>query len=165
MAKEGNNYIDKAEFNELMIERKKIVDAWKAKYPDWKDNPPEDDPKPKINDTIGKNILDIATNLAFRHNFINYTYRDEMIGDAIETCIRYADNFDPEKSNNPFAYFTQICYYSFVRRINKEAKQQDIKKKWIEKLGVEMETYSSQMQDDDKSFTNTSADFAQKHLT
>jgi len=145
-----NNYVSNKDFYFLMQERKKII----------KDCEQKNLPIPKINDKIGKIILDIATNLAYRYNFINYTYRDEMIGDAIETCIRYIDNFDTNKSSNPFSYFTQICYFSFVRRINKEAKQHDIKKKYIEKMGVDFESYSAQIHDDDKAFTNTSLEFA-----
>ena len=57
-----------------------------------------------------------------KHNFINYPFKEEMIGDGIENCILYIKNFNPEKSNNPFAYFTQIIYYAFLRRIEKEKK-------------------------------------------
>lgn len=149
-----NNYVDKAEFYALMVERKKeVLEAEKAGKP-----------KPVVNDKIGKIILDIATNLSYRYNFINYTYRDEMVADGIETCIRYLDNFDPDLSKNPFGYYTKICYFSFVRRIHKETKQHDIKKKWIEKLVVDIETYASQDQDSDQVYTNTSADFAQEHM-
>ena len=69
-----------------------------------------------------KLFLKIANHLSYRPNFINYTYRDDMISDGIENCLQYLDNFDPNKSNNPFAYFTQIIYYAFVRRIQKEKK-------------------------------------------
>lgn len=150
----NSNYVDKKEFYDQIVLRKAELARCEA----------ADLPKPKVNDKIGKMILDIATNLSFRYNFINYTYREEMVGDAIETCIRYVDNFDPEKSKNPFAYFTQICYFAMIRRITKEGKQNDIRKKIIEKLGTELETYTQQLQDSDKAFTNTSADFAQEHL-
>lgn len=152
----GNtNYVDKQEFYDLIVERKALI---KKAEEEGKD-------KPKVNDKIGKMILDIATNLSYRYNFINYTFREEMVGDAIETCIRYVDNFDPDKGKNPFAYFTQICYFAMIRRINKEAKQSDIRKKWIEKLGVDLETYAAQLQDGDKAFHNTSAEFALEHMT
>jgi hypothetical protein len=155
MESKGNtNYVDKKEFYDLIVARKILLKQAEA----------AEMPKPKINTDLAKMILAIATNLSYRYNFINYTYRDEMVGDAIETCIRYFDNFDPEKSKNPFAYFTQICYFAMIRRINKESKQQDVKKKWVEKLGVDLETYTSQLQDADKAFTNTSADFAQEHI-
>jgi len=152
--KKVNNYVDKKEFYDLLVKRKKLIEKCKT----------EGKQIPKLDDKIGKIILDIATNLAYRYNFINYSYRDEFIGDAIETCIRYVDNFDPEKSKNPFGYYTQICYFSFVRRINKEAKQHDIKKKYIEKMGLDFESYTSQLQDQDKAFKNTSVEFAQENL-
>ena len=71
-------------------------------------------------------------------NFINYTYRSEMVSDGIENCLQYIHNFDPDKSNNPFIYFTQIIYYAFLRRIQKEKKQQHIKNKMIEKQQYEL---------------------------
>lgn len=88
--------------------------------------------KPKVPEYIGKCILLIANRLSLKPNFINYSYREEMISDGIENCISYIDNFDPEKSDNPFAYFTQIIYYAFLRRIAKERKQLYIKHKTLE---------------------------------
>jgi hypothetical protein len=79
--------------------------------------------KPQIPDYVGLCILQIANRLSTKPNFINYSYREEMISDGIENCISYFDNFDPAKSDNPFAYFTQIIYYAFLRRIQKEKKQ------------------------------------------
>ena len=70
-------------------------------------------------------------------NFVNYMFRDDMISDGIENCVQYIHNFDPEKSRNPFAYFTQIIHYAFLRRIQKEKKQLDIKNKIIEKTGFD----------------------------
>ena len=86
-------------------------------------------------------ILKIANGLSNRPNFINYTYKDEMISDGIENCLQYIYNFDPTKSKNPFAYFTQIIYYAFIRRIQKEKKQQHIKHKMID--GGEYKTHES----------------------
>ena len=93
---------------------------------------------PPVTNYIGECFLKIATHLSYRPNFINYTYRDEMISDGIENCLQYVKNFNPEKSKNPFAYFTQIIYYAFLRRIAKEKKQSHIKNKMIER-----EAYSS----------------------
>lgn len=93
--------------------------------------------KPRVSNYIGECFLKIATHLSYRPNFINYMYKDDMICDGIENCIQYIDNFDPEKSKNPFAYFTQIVYYAFLRRIAKEKRQMDIKEKLIEKTGFE----------------------------
>ena len=73
--------------------------------------------EPKIPDYIGECFLKIAEHLSRKPNFISYTYRDEMISDGVENCIQYFRNFDPDKSKNPFAYFTQIIYYAFLRRI------------------------------------------------
>lgn len=96
-------------------------------------------PLPKINlppatDFMGKCFMDIAKNLSNRPNFMNYTYKEEMIGDGIENCLQYCSNFDPVKSKNPFAYFTQIIYYAFVRRIEREKKQAYVKHKLSEKM-------------------------------
>ena len=72
-------------------------------------------PRPQVTNYIGECYLKIANHLSYRPNFINYTYRDDMISDGIENCLQYMDNFDPEKSKNPFAYFTQIIYYAFIQ--------------------------------------------------
>ena len=97
---------------------------WKEKC---KDADEEGDPTPPLTNYIGECFLKIATHLSYRPNFINYSYRDEMISDGIQNCLQYAYNFDPEKSKNPFAYFTQIIYYAFLRRITAEKKQVHIK--------------------------------------
>ncbi|MFN4975285.1 MAG: hypothetical protein ACK5GV_08580 [Bacteroidota bacterium] len=76
--------------------------------------------KARVSDYIGECIQSIASGLANKPNFINYPFRDEMISDGIENSLKYIKNFDPDKSSNPFAYFTQIIYYAFVRRIKKE---------------------------------------------
>jgi hypothetical protein len=94
-------------------------------------------PKPRVNNYIGSCFLKIATHLSYRPNFINYMYKDDMVCDGIENCIQYIDNFNPAKSKNPFAYFTQIVYYAFLRRIAKEKRQLDIKDKILEKSGYD----------------------------
>lgn len=93
-------------------------------------------PKPRTPEYIGECFMKIANNLSKRPNFCQYTYKDEMISDAIENCLQYFENFNPEKSSNPFAYFTQICWYAFVRRIAKEKKQQYVKYKATENFGI-----------------------------
>ena len=93
--------------------------------------------RPVIPRYIGECFLKIANRLSFKPNFVNYTYRDDMISDGIENCVQYINNFNPEKSKNPFAYFTQIIYYAFLRRIQKENKQQEIKTKILERSGYE----------------------------
>ena len=88
--------------------------------------------RPRVPNYIGECIMKIAQHLSYKPNFINYTYKDEMISDGIENCLLYIDNFNPEKSSKPFAYFTQIIYYAFIRRIQKEKKQTYVKYKSLE---------------------------------
>lgn len=87
---------------------------------------------PQVSEYIGTCILNIASKLANRPNFINYPFRDDMIADGIENCLQYLNNFNPNKSNNPFSYFTQIIYFAFLRKIQKEKKQLYAKYKAIE---------------------------------
>ena len=91
--------------------------------------------KPRIPRYIGECFLKIATHLSFKPNFVNYMFKEDMISDGIENCVQYIHNFDPEKSQNPFAYFTQIIHYAFLRRIQKEKKQLEIKNKILERSG------------------------------
>ena len=94
------------------------------------------EPRPAIPNYVGKCIMMIAQRLSTRPNFIGYSYREEMVGDGIENCLTYIHNFNPEKSSNPFAYFTQIIYYAFLRRIMKEKKQLYVKYKATEQFGL-----------------------------
>ena len=122
MAKaKGEHYVDNKVFLQAMIE-------WKEKC---KIAEEADDQKPAVTNYIGECFLKIATHLSYRPNFINYTYKDDMISDGIENCLQYAGNFNPEKSKNPFAYFTQIIYYAFLRRIAKEKKQTHVKNRIV----------------------------------
>src|SRR5210317_492320 len=115
------HYVNNAEFLEAMkAYRKRCREAKKAGKP-----------KPPVDNYLGSCFLKIANHLSYRPNFINYTFRDDMISDGIENCLQYLDNFNPAKSKNPFAYFTQIIFYAFVRRIQKEKKQVTIKHKLI----------------------------------
>jgi hypothetical protein len=117
-----NHYIDNKKFlAELVAHKKMVKKALK-----------EAKPKPGVSNYIGQCFMDIANNLAKKPNFTNYTYKEEMVSDAIENCIMYATNFDPKKSQNPFAFFTQIIYYAFLRRIQKEKKQLFIKMRAFE---------------------------------
>ena len=134
--KKGVHYVDNAKFLQAMKD-------WKEQC---KDAEEAGDETPRISDYIGECFLKIANGLSYRPNFINYTYRSEMVSDGIENCLQYIHNFDPEKSKNPFAYFTQIIYYAFLRRIQKEKKQTHIKNKMIEKQ--QYETYTTNEGDD-----------------
>ena len=115
------------------VDNKKFLQAMK----DWKEQCAEAeeavDETPRITNYIGECFLKIANGLSYRPNFINYTYKQEIISDGIENCLQYIHNFNPEKSNNPFAYFTQIIYYAFIRRIQKEKKQAHVKHQLISK--------------------------------
>jgi hypothetical protein len=101
-----------------------------------KENAKQDLPPPKIPNYIGECFMKIAEGLSHKPNFINYTYRDEMIADGVENCLMYFENFNPEKSKNPFAYFTQVIFFAFLRRIQKEKKQLYVKYKATEQFGI-----------------------------
>ena len=116
------HYVDNVKFLQSMVEWK--IDVVKAEK--------KGKPKPPVTDYIAQCFIMIAEHLAQRPNFINYPFKEDMIGDGIENCISYAHNFDPEKSQNPFSYFTQIIYYAFLRRIEREKKQSYIKYKCIQ---------------------------------
>lgn len=116
------HYIDNDKFCESMTQWKKEVLAAEAM----------DDPRPPVTDYIAECFLKIAEHLSYRPNFINYSFREDMVGDGIENCLLYAHNFDPKKSSNPFSYFTQIIYYAFLRRIEKEKKQAFVKYKALQ---------------------------------
>lgn len=120
--KVSSHYVDNKEFLVEMIK-------WKTRY-----NAAEDSgrKKPPVSNYIAESFLKIAEHLSYRPNFMNYPYREEMVGDGIENCLMYAHNFDPDKSKNPFSYFTQIIYFAFLRRIEKEKKQSYIKYKIME---------------------------------
>ena len=125
--KKKQHYVDNQEFLAAIIKYKEQVRIAEERGK----------PKPRVNNYIGGCFLKIANHLSFRPNFINYMYKDDMVCDGIENCIQYIDNFDPSKSKNPFAYFTQIVYYAFLRRIAKEKRQIDIKDKILEKSGYD----------------------------
>lgn len=120
------HYINNEDFLKALVE-------YKTKKKDAIDNGL---PEPRIPNYIGECFMKIAEGLSHKPNFINYTYRDEMISDGIENCLMYFANFDETKSKNPFAYFTQIIYYAFLRRIMKEKKQLYVKYKATEQFGL-----------------------------
>lgn len=119
--------------------------------------------KPPIPNYVGRCILMIANRLSLKPNFINYSYREEMISDGIENCITYIDNFDPNKTNNPFAYFTQIIYFAFLRRIQKEKKQLYIKHKSLEN-SVILNALSDVNDFDDGDFDSPGVDFDNQNM-
>ena len=125
--KRSEHYVNNKEFLAAIIEYKKqIVDAQEQGLP-----------KPRIPNYIGECFLKIATHLSYKPNFVNYMFKDDMVCDGIENCVQYINNFNPEKSQNPFAYFTQIIHYAFLRRIQREKKQLEIKNKILERSGYD----------------------------
>ena len=133
------HYVDNALFLEAMIEYKK----------QWQTSKDNEEELPIISEYLGSVFLKIAQRLSFRPNFINYAFKNDMISDGIENCLHYIHNFNPEKSSNPFAYFTQIIYYAFIRRIQKEKKQLYIKYKSMQNYEISPEYVEYMNYDED----------------
>lgn len=141
------HYVSNADFLQAMKEyRQSILDAEAA-----------GEEKPRVPEYVGECLLKIATHLSYKSNFINYTYREDMILDGVENCLQYIDNFDPTKSSNPFAYFTQIIYYAFIRKIQKEKKQTYVKNKMI--MEMPFDAFDLQGQDEDGEWTNQMVEY------
>ena len=126
------HYVNNADFSQAVVEYVERVNAAKAK----------NEPLPVVTDYIAQCFLRIAEGLSHKSNFIRYTYREEMVMDAVENCLKAIGNYDLEAATrtgkpNAFAYFTQITWYAFLRRIAKEKKQQDVKLKYITQSGIE----------------------------
>ena len=156
--KKTEHYVNYKQLLESMIVyRSKVLKAREIYFKKHGEYPPKTgawEGKPLIPNYLGECFLKIATHLSFKPNFVNYMFREDMISDGIENCVQYINNFDPEKSRNPFAYFTQIVHYAFLRRIQKEKKQLDIKTKIIEKSG-----YDEVMTVDDGALSGASSDY------
>jgi hypothetical protein len=136
--KKTENYVNNKDFLEaITVYRNKVIIAKEKGLP-----------KPRVPNYIGDCFLKIATHLSYKPNFVNYMFRDEMISDGIENCLQYIHNFDPEKSKNPFAYFTQVIYFAFLRRIAKEKKQLEIKTKILERTGYDHVMYTESFEGD-----------------
>jgi len=117
----SDHYVNNKEFLQALSDYRYMVNQAKE----------AGNPRPCIPRYIGECFLKIATHLSYKPNFVNYMFREDMICDGVENCVQYIDNFDINRGN-PFAYFTQIIYYAFLRRIQKEKKQLDIKSKILE---------------------------------
>ena len=149
--KKSEHYVNNKEFLQAMIEYKDRCDKADSKKRK----------RPPVTNYIGECFLKIANHLSYRPNFINYTFRDDMISDGIENCLQYLNNFNPKKSNNPFAYFTQIIYYAFIRRIQKEKKQANIKYKMIEEAGID--EFDTLPGDNNSEYKNQFLEFLRKN--
>ena len=126
------HYVNNAEFSQAVVDYVTVLQ--KAKK--------EEQQLPVVPDYIASCFLRIAEGLSHKSNFIRYTYREEMVMDAVENCLKAIENYDISAATrtgkpNAFAYFTQITWYAFLRRIAKEKKQQDIKLKYLTKSGIE----------------------------
>jgi len=148
---ESAHYVNNADFLTALIEHKNSVKEALARGEE----------KPMISNYLGECFLKIATHLSYKGNFVGYSYRDDMISDGIENCLVAADKFDPEKSSNPFAYYTQIIYFAFVRRIQKEKKQQATKYKMLENVDLEQLLAHS---DGNEEYINKIIDLMQKQM-
>lgn len=131
--KEKPHYVNNAQFSQAVVDYVTLAN-------DASDN---NDVKPIIPDYIARCFLKIAEGLSHKANFVRYTYREEMVMDAVENCLKAIENYDINKATrtkapNAFAYFTQISWYAFLRRIQKEKKQQDIKIKYLTESGLEL---------------------------
>ena len=149
--KAGAHYVDNKKFYEELKKYRESVDLAVAQGKE----------KPQISNYLGDCFIKIATHLSYKANFINYTFKDDMISDGIENCLAAADKFDPTKSTNPFAYYTQIVYFAFIRRIQKEKKQQATKYKIIENMDLDDILTS---EDDLNEFSNQFLDYMKKKL-
>ena len=152
--KRSEHYVNNKEFLAALIKYREDVEIAKIKG----------NPKPQIPRYIGECFLKIANHLSFKPNFVNYMFKDDMICDGIENCVQYIHNFNPEKSQNPFAYFTQIIHYAFLRRIQKEKKQLEIKNKILEKTGYDQVFESGSVDGSDYSDYNSIKDAVHSKL-
>lgn len=134
----SKHYVNNTEFYNAIIEYRLVVKKCKAK----------NEPVPPIPHYIGDCLIKIANKLSYSPNFINYTFRDEMVSDGLENCVNYFHNFDPDKSNNPFSYFTQIIYFAFLRRIQKEKKYLYVKHKITQQKMISKELMDTQELDE-----------------
>ena len=130
--KKSIHYVNNAEFSQAVVDYVTIAD--KAKK--------EKKEVPKVPNYVAQCFLRIAEGLSHKANFIRYTYREEMVMDAVENCLKAIGNYDLQAATrtgkpNAFAYFTQITWYAFLRRIAKEKKQQEIKLKYLTSSGIE----------------------------
>lgn len=147
----SSHYVDNKKFLQALIEyRTKVLDARS-----------EGKEQPQVPNYIGDCFIKIATHLSYKSNFINYPFKDDMISDGIENCLTAVAKFDPDKSSNPFAYYTQIIYFAFLRRIQKEKKLLATKYKMIE--NIDIDTIITQEHDAGE-FSNQFLDYLKRQM-
>lgn len=145
MAKEKPHYVNNADFSQAVVEYVKHV----------RQEVEKGNPTPIVTDYIAECFLKIAEGLSHKANFVRYTYREEMVMDAVENCLKAIENYNLETATrtgkpNAFAYFTQISWYAFLRRIEKEKRQQDIKMRYLSESGLS-ELVTEEIQNDEAS--------------
>jgi hypothetical protein len=145
----GTHYVDNAK----MLQEIKLFKEARMKSEE------EGTKAPRIPEYLGECMLKIANNLSLKSNFINYSYREDMVLDGIENCIKCINSFDPDKGSNPFAYFTQVIYFAFLRRIEREKKESYVKSKLINDSTIS--SFDTQFHDEDEEFRNAFASFIQ----
>jgi DNA-directed RNA polymerase specialized sigma24 family protein len=148
--KEKENYVNNKEFTQAVFQYVQNMEACRA----------DSKPEPQISEYIGNCLIKIANGIAKRPNFSRYSYKEEMVLDALENCIKAMPNYKIEtitRSGNPnaFAYFTQIAWYAFLRRIQKEKKQQEIKERYIQNCGIDSVADFSEMDREGESMVET----------
>lgn len=131
--KDKPHYVNNADFSQAVVDYVTLARTAKE----------ANKPKPVVTDYIARCFLKISEGLSHKANFVRYTYREEMVMDAVENCLKAIENYNIDKATrtgkpNAFAYFTQIAWYAFLRRIEKEKKQQDIKLKYLSESGLEL---------------------------
>ena len=137
--KRSDHYVNNKEFLAALIKYRENIEITfiqlHGREPTKEDRAKKWETKPQIPRYVGECFLKIANHLSFKPNFVNYMFKEDMISDGIENCVQYIHNFDPERSQNPFAYFTQIIHFAFLRRIQREKRQLEIKNKILERSG------------------------------
>ena len=153
MPKKRNiHYVNNADFSYAVVEYVKTAESAKKGNKEV----------PKVTDYIATCFLKIAEGLSHKANFIRYTYREEIVMDAVENCLKAINNYNLEAATrtgkpNAFAYFTQITWFAFLRRIAKEKKQQEIKLKYLTQSGIE--NFISENENADEASTQVANSF------
>lgn len=150
-------YVNNEELYNDIVKFRKKLEAWEAAGGEQSGLK-----EPPVPNSIGSAIIKIANKYSYSPNFINYSYIDEMISDGIEACVFGIRKFDYNNWYNPFAYFTQCCFYAFINRIKKEKKQTLIKAEIIKEIGAD--AFDLQDQDLDEDFKNSYVEFLRTHM-
>jgi hypothetical protein len=145
--RKANNYVNNKDFFDVMVKFKREYEEVIA-YNKTVEDPALAKQIPRLPEYAGACIHLIANRLATKANFASYPFKEEMVGDGIENCIKYAHNFNPEKTQNPFAYFTQIIFFAFLRRIKYEKKALATKFKMFDDMLIHQLTTELQSHDD-----------------